>query len=106
MSAPADAREWLLIRRFVILNSTDGPRVFAQADPTITAGRGHPGVVLADVMGTATGGYSEYGGTPSGSSPIPPAVLWRNSDSRSKRCQRRRAGRAQQSFILTKLAVG
>ena len=59
MSAPANARERRLIRRFDMLTSADPQLVAAQPDPAITAALDDPGIVLTDAMGIVMNGYAD-----------------------------------------------
>ena len=59
MSAPTNARETRLQRRFEQLTTTDAQLVSAQPDPTVSAAIDGPDVMLADVIHTVMTSYSE-----------------------------------------------
>ena len=59
MSAPANAREARLIRRFDKLTSGDAQLVAARPDPAITATLDRPDMMLTDVMATVMNGYAD-----------------------------------------------
>ncbi|MGH3642840.1 MAG: carboxylic acid reductase [Mycobacterium sp.] len=57
MSAPANAREARLARRFERLTSDDAQLIAAQPDPSVTAAL--DGLILADVIRTVMNGYAD-----------------------------------------------
>ena len=59
MSAPANAREARLMRRFDKLTSGDAQLVAARPDPAISAALDRPDMMLTDVMHTVMSGYAD-----------------------------------------------